>query len=431
MSEFSSLSVPIIRDRRSARSSFLGICVAYLMGFLGGQFAIYALPLLVLGDGQVNASEVALLVSVGFLPYLIFGLHVGALVDRSDPAFLLRWSQAIRAVAIAAIPVSLWLFGLSIGVLLILNFVIGALSLVADVAFQASLRFMVAREMRPRVVANIDIARTSIQLSGPVLAGLVITWWSSAGGMLVNSALTCIAAGIAYLFRPGGDPGRNLTIRLRGRADSGIHLDVVNGLRFVGRHRVLVALLAAFGIWAVGIGMYQAISLVLFSSVLELSPSQIGIVFGISNAGFLGGSVAFRFLVRPARPRFAIVLGYMLSSIGLLGLFILLDRANVVGLGLLMFVSSLGSPLIGAGFTTLRQRLSPPLMIGRVSSLSQIAGRGASPLGGFAAAVIVAAASPESIPLIAALLGLIAAGIAGTVCWPVRRSKKDGVSPWN
>jgi MFS family permease len=81
---------------------------------LGSSFTLFALPLLVF---KLTGSPISLGVTTAteFVPYLLFGLVIGAWVDRVDRKRLMIATDLARAAAIATIPLLAAVDALSVG----------------------------------------------------------------------------------------------------------------------------------------------------------------------------------------------------------------------------------------------------------------------------------------------------------------------------
>ncbi len=72
----------------------------------GSAVSAVAVPVLVVTVLHAEPFEVGLVNAAQFLPYAIFGLVVGAYVDRFRRKPLLIWSSVGRGLSLAVIPVS-------------------------------------------------------------------------------------------------------------------------------------------------------------------------------------------------------------------------------------------------------------------------------------------------------------------------------------
>jgi MFS family permease len=71
---------------------------------LGSSFTTFALPLLVFKLTH-SATSLAITTAATFMPYLLFGLVLGAVVDRVDRRRMMLHTDVARALVIAVLPV--------------------------------------------------------------------------------------------------------------------------------------------------------------------------------------------------------------------------------------------------------------------------------------------------------------------------------------
>src|SRR5579863_523077 len=90
-----------VQTRR--RSDFWIYWTGQTVSHLGSSFTTFALPLLVF---QLTGSALNLgfATAATFVPYLLFGLVIGAWVDRVNRKRLMILTDVLRALAAAAIP---------------------------------------------------------------------------------------------------------------------------------------------------------------------------------------------------------------------------------------------------------------------------------------------------------------------------------------
>src|SRR4051794_18272105 len=94
------------------------------LSVLGTRISTIAVPLIVLTmTGSPQRAGVAGFVST--LPYLLFYLPAGALLDRCDRRPVMLWCEAVRVVALGSIPVAFWADRLTYWWLLVAGFVGG------------------------------------------------------------------------------------------------------------------------------------------------------------------------------------------------------------------------------------------------------------------------------------------------------------------
>src|SRR5258708_2021237 len=79
---------------------------------------IVAVLMLGVGEGQTGLLQTALT-----LPFILFAIPAGLLADRFSRRWLMAGSEALRAAALMAILILIWLDGLTLSLLALLGFV--------------------------------------------------------------------------------------------------------------------------------------------------------------------------------------------------------------------------------------------------------------------------------------------------------------------
>jgi MFS family permease len=134
------------RDRSLYRHrDFMRLWSAESVSQLGSQVSLLALPLVAISVLHATTFQVGALTAVEFSPFVLFGLPVGAIVDRLPRRPILIWCDIGRAVALASVPVASAFGVLSYGQLLAVVFVTGTLTVFFDVAYQSILPAIVDR----------------------------------------------------------------------------------------------------------------------------------------------------------------------------------------------------------------------------------------------------------------------------------------------
>src|SRR4051812_33150597 len=106
---------------------------------LGSNVTLFALSTLVVLTLDGTAQDVGWLNAARWLPYLVLGLVVGALVDRHRRRPVLVTADLVRALLLLTIPVSWGVGFLSLPFLLVVVVCFGTASLVSDAAFYSFL----------------------------------------------------------------------------------------------------------------------------------------------------------------------------------------------------------------------------------------------------------------------------------------------------
>lgn len=334
---------------------------------VGDGVALAAAPLLI-----ASMTSSPILVAAGamlqFLPWLIFGLHAGAIADRFDRRRLVMFANTARALVIAALCVFLLTGVANIWIVLAVAFLYGTAEVFVDTAGSTLLPMLVkpadlgignARLQTGYLVAN--------QFAGPPLGAFLFAA-GTALPFLVE--VLCLALAVVLISRMARTPvpPREASTG-SGTASAPVHTDIAEGLRWLWRNppvRMLVLIILVFNItWAAPWGV-----LVLYATEhLHLGAVGYGALTTASAAGGLLATVSFGWLERHVS--FATLMRVVLSLEVVMHLSFALTTTGWVAL-VIMFVFGAYAFIWGTISTTVRQRLVPAELQGRVSSVNAV-----------------------------------------------------------
>lgn len=280
---------------------------------LGSAVTSLALQTLVLVSLHGDAVQVGWLNSARWLPYLVLGLVVGALVDRVRRRPVMVVTDVARAVLLGLIPLAWALDVLDLPLLLVIVVVFGTASLVNDAASLSFVPRLVPRGRLQRAHARLDGAGAVAQTAGPALAGLLIRVLGAPLSVLVDAVSYLFSAAAVASLKGVTEPVAPRAARVGVR---GLAQEVKDGARWAYGASGLRRLALATHVWFAG----QAILLVLVVPYgyrqLGLSPLQLGLVFAVAGLGaLLGAALSTRVGVRLTTGG-AVVCSYSVTAIG-------------------------------------------------------------------------------------------------------------------
>jgi MFS family permease len=340
---------------------------------LGSSFTFLALPLLVF---KLTGSAVNLAITTAayFVPYLLFGLVIGALVDRVDRKRMMILVDFGRAAVIASIPALSAVDALSVWWIYAASFLTATLTIAFDSGEFAAVPSLVDRDDLVTANGRIQASYQAAQFVGPILAGGLLGAGLPIEDVLLVDAASFVASAIALglvrgSFNAPDDPERELTSLRR---------DVVEGLRYVLSHPVLrniSIMMAMFNF----VGATTIAQLVLFAKErLDATDSQVGFLYSAGSAGI----VVLSLLAGRIRRRFS----FSVAALGALMLYGILTFVfawtEIYWLALLLWglISGLGL-FFNINTISLRQEIVPSHMLGRVVSIAGVLAWSAIPLG--------------------------------------------------
>jgi len=141
-----------------------------LVSVLGGRISEISLPLLILVliRSPAQAGTIAALLG---LPYLLFGLPAGALVDRWNRKRTMLVCEAINGIATATVPLALWTGHFSMPLLYVDALVTGTAFVFFNVAEIAALPAVVTADQLSAAVGQNQAAFSVAGVIGPPVAG--------------------------------------------------------------------------------------------------------------------------------------------------------------------------------------------------------------------------------------------------------------------
>jgi MFS family permease len=342
-----------------------------------------ALPLIAvtLTDSPGLVAGVTLAVT---LPWLVFALPAGALADRVDRRIAMVTANSIRATAVAVLAVTLVL-GLesstaAIWALYLVALVLGTAETMYDTCAQSILPQVVPRDRLPRANGRLIAAElTANEFVGPPLGGLLVAA-GVAAAFVTPAALWAAAVGALLLLRGGFAVPRAEPTTLRA--------DVAEGLRYLWGHRLLRTLAAMTGLFNFATNATFAV-FVLYAvgtnSAMGLTEVGYGVLFASLAAGSLiGALLADPIIGRLGRSR-SLFLG-ILGGVGTVG--IAAVTTNPLVIAAVFLLGGLTNALWNVVAVSLRQRITPDRILGRINSSYRLVAWGTRPLGAAAGGLL-------------------------------------------
>src|SRR5258706_12840950 len=249
----------------------------------GGQVTFLALPLTAALMLNATHFEVGIITALEALPFALFGLPSGVLVDRLPKLPIIIGADVGRALALLAVPVCAWIGVLSMPVLYLVGFLVGTGSIIGWPAYQVFMTERVGRSNLVEANAKIGISDSAAQLVGPGIAGALIQWLTAPIAILVD-AISFFAS--ALLLR-GIPPAASDEPKSKPRS---VLTEIREGLDVVWHNRTLRALVWSIGIWQVFRHAFIAIVVLYAARELGFSAGRVGLLFMMAGVGSLAAA---------------------------------------------------------------------------------------------------------------------------------------------
>jgi predicted MFS family arabinose efflux permease len=293
---------------------------------------IVAVLLLGVGEGQTGLLQTALT-----LPFILFAIPAGLLADRFSRRWLMTGSEALRAVALLAVLLLIWFDLLTLPLLALLGFVAVCGTVAYSVAAPALVPSLVSPKLLATANARIELARTVAFAGGPALGGVLVGW-------------------------------------------VGAVQDIKEGAVFVLHHPLLRPVFVTQFVFGAGWFVILAVFVPYAVRQFGVSASGIGAILAMYGVGMVVGALlATRVMKRlPFGTVIALgpVTGFVAATV--VALTTIIASPWLAGLG--FFLLGVGPILWVISTATLRQSVTPPRLLGRVSAINTLS-YGARPVG--------------------------------------------------
>lgn len=383
--------------------NFRAMWSAHTVSQFGTQITFFVVPVLALTTLSASTGQLGLISALETLPFLLFGLPAGALLDRWDRRRVMVAADIGRAAAIALLPIGHLTGLLSVPLLCAVGFAVGLCTVFFDIADQAFLPTVVSREQTPDGNSRLEFSRSAAELAGPSLGGLLLQSVTAPLILVVNAVSYLVSAlflGFVRLPRVEVPPPREKT-RMR--------TQIAEGLRFVFRHRTLRSLALATGTSNL-VGLGGALGVVLTAFALRdlgLSPGGLGLALTVGNCGALLGAVLCGRLVELAGLGRVLIAAKSMSGIAVLVLATAAPARAVPTLIAATGIMACGITVYNIAQVSLRQAVTPTGMLARMNASVRFAVWGTLPVGAMAGGYLASAIGTRATLWLIAGIGLL------------------------
>ncbi len=350
---------------------------------LGDGMVLLALPWLATLMSQ-NPVAIGAVAAAGRLPWLLFAIPAGVVIDKAEQNKLIARADLLRAVimlAILMLAMNDHVQG-AIWILAGLAFVLGAAEVLRDNAAQTLLPAIV--EPQDLEAANGQLwssEQLTNQFIGPPLAGVLI----AAGIGIpfgVDAALLVLSAGFVWV----------IALTPRARNQMNFRDALMEGIAFMRSDPLLLRLAIVLGIANFIATAMVTIEVLFAQDVLAISASSYGLVLSVAALGAITGSLL--------APRFVAMLGtqpclYLSIATWGIGYAAIGLSHSGYAMAIALFFVMAAAMLWNVITVSWRQRRIPAELLGRVNSIYRFFGWGSMPLGAMTGGILVSVLEQE------------------------------------
>ena len=365
------------------------VVIAAALSNLGDGLRVVALPLLA---AALNPDPLLVsgLVVAAYLPWVLFGLPIGSLVDRGRPEVFMLVTNLGRAVLLGCLTAGLASGLASIWLLYVVAFLLGIGEAVYDNASQSLVpRLVPDQQLETANAALVTAERVGQDLVGPAVAGVLFT-----ASVVLPFGLNAVLLAVAGLLLVG------ITTEVpKLQRRGGVLTETVAGMRWLWRDRFVRRLILTGACLVFTTWVWESTLVLLATGPVGLSAAGYGLVLGVGALGGVGGAVATPFLVA-RMDRWWL----QLCSLGLCGLvdLLLAVAPNPITVALAWGGTGFGFAVWHVVSVSTRQRVVPVEILARVNSAARTLSITALPAGALAGGIAADIAGLRAPAVIAA-----------------------------
>lgn len=363
--------------------NFLKFWVSDSISLFGAQITFLALPMTAAILLHATPAQMGLLVALQSLPIALFSLHAGAIIDRCPKLPLLKFAALSRGALLLLIPIAAYFDSLRMEVLFAVGFLVASQSVFADVAYQAFIPKLVARDQLIDANAKIGVAESGAGIAGPGIAGLLVHWLTAPFAIVLEALAFFVSAHLlnAIKFREA------VTSAVAARET--LTRQIREGLHAVWSNPILRWTALLLAVWQFLNHMFLATFVLFAVREVGLTASSVGMVFSASGAGFLLGALYVKQLSRRIGLGATLLAGVWATVFGWTLVCLAEPGAQaIINLGLAFSLEGLGTGLFFLTYITLRQGVTAEALLGRVISTMRFVSAAAAPLGALLAGAL-------------------------------------------
>jgi len=340
----------------------------------GATQIVYPLLILALTDSPAAAGIASALASI---PYVVFSLPAGALVDRWDRKRVMIYCDLGRAAILATIPLALVFNALTIWQIYAAALSEGTLFVFFNIAEVAALPRVVDKRQLPQAAGQNDAAFSIAGIVAPTIGAALYQFGKALP--FVFDVVTYFGSVVSLLFI------RKDFQTERKRAETHLVQEIHEGMAWLW-HQHLIRYMAFLTGALNFVNVPSTLIIIVLAKDMGATDTEIGLIFSLSAFGAIAGALIGGQVQKKYRFGHVIMATVWASAL----LFPLLAVApHFYVLGIIMGLMWMTGPIYNVVQFSYRIALIPDALQGRVNSTFRLLAFGFQPLGAVMAGVVI------------------------------------------
>ncbi|GAA0939757.1 MFS transporter [Pseudonocardia zijingensis] len=318
---------------------------------------------------------VAGLTAIAYVPWMLLGLPIGALVDRSRPELFVVWAAVSRGALFGVLTLALLLDAGSMWLLYAVAFLLGVGEAAYDNASQSLVPRLVAdADLERANSALVSVERLGQDLVGPAVGGVMFAAAASLPFAVSAAALLLAGVLVTGLRTPApavdGRPTPRALLR-----------EAADGMRWLLRARYVRTIILTGAGLTFFTQTWEGLLVLLAVGPMGTSETVFGLILAGGAVGGIAGGALTALLVHRFPQR---ALQVVALAVAAAGNFVLAAFPTPVLAAVVLSTTSFSFALWNVLSVTIRQRMVPATVLGRVNAAARTLSMTAAPLGALA-----------------------------------------------
>jgi MFS family permease len=357
--------------RGSLGQAYRRVLWANTVSSVGDGVYVSALPLLAVTLTR-DPRLISLVSAAAFVPWLVLSLPGGVIVDRYERGVLMWRSQVMQGVIIVLVAVLVAVHLIDIALLVLLGFLLGSAEVIFSNAAQSVLPDLVPADKLPKANGNLQVSLTVGEtFVGPPLGSVLFAVSRALPFGLDAASFFGSAALVSRL------PKRPASVA----EHAPMLAQIGEGLRYLGRHRLLRTAAVLLGVMGFASQMGQATLVLLAVKTLHTGTRGYGLLWTASAAGAILGGITNPVLTRKLGMMPSLIVSLLATAVVFAGLGLAPDFLVA---GACFALNGYFVTMWNVVTVSLRQQIVPGELLGRVNSAYRMIGWGLMPVGALA-----------------------------------------------
>lgn len=335
----------------------------YVATQLGSAITFIVVPLLAVTVLHAKPFEVGLIAACARAPFMLFTLFAGVTADRRERRTIMLVTNMMRFGVLFTLSVIAWSGQLSIDHLLIGVFIVGCANVYFEVAYWSYLPSIVPLHLIASASGALAAIAGAGELIGPALGGMLIKLTSAPGTLLLNAMLFMVGSAM-LMGLPKSRQVQSDTLKPSSLAQ------IKEGMATLFKLPALRRLTIIGAVWNVFACTATPQLVIYLSSDVGLDASTVGMILAFQGLGGLIGALyagKINDKLGSCHTIFVggIVYGVFSMAIGLPNIFPFQIQYFYAAC---LFCAGWGSSVGVVNILSMRQRVSPAAVLGRVNA---------------------------------------------------------------